>query len=281
MLKTKLKILLKLSLIIAFLAITPFFTGFCELFSQNKTSVLESILHPVIDLDSISIKEQLALLPDFKQAVERIDQVVVNEPFVPKFEKEDKPEKKSVYIYNTHQSETYSDGTTTYEIGMELAKMLEEQGFYVVFQTGNFLREAEEEGLKYNQLYTISRRHINDTFAEHGGFDLVIDLHRDSAPRSASVLEKDGVTYAKMMFVVGMKSSNAAYIMERSKQLTDKINQQCPGIMRSVFERQSVYNQDMSDTMVLLELGTDQNSTEEVRRSLDVLVQVLSEGGIE
>ena len=62
--------------------------------------------------------------------------------------------------------------------------MLEEEGYYVYFRTGNFLREAEEEGLKYNQLYTISRRHINDTFAEHGGFDLVIDLHRDSAPRS-------------------------------------------------------------------------------------------------
>ena len=96
-----------------------------------------------------------------------------------------------------------------------------------------------------DRLYTISRRHINDTFAEHGGFDLVIDLHRDSAPRSASILESDGVTYAKMMFVVGMKSSNAAHVMEHSRQLTDKINQVMPGIMRSVFERQSVYNQDI------------------------------------
>ena len=279
--KTKLKITLKCLLILAFLVMTSFFSGFRDLLSQNKTSVLESILHPVIDLDRISIKEQLALLPDFKQAVERIDEVVVNEPFVPKFEKEEKPEKKSVYIYNTHQSETYSDGTTTYEIGMELAKMLEEEGYYVYFQTGNFLREAEEEGLKYNQLYTISRRHINDTFAEHGGFDLVIDLHRDSAPRSASILESDGVTYAKMMFVVGMKSSNAAHVMEHSRQLTDKINQVMPGIMRSVFQRQSVYNQDMAKNMVLMELGTDQNSTEEVRHSLRILVEALTNGGIE
>ena len=159
--------------------------------------------------------------------------------------------------------------------------MLEEEGYYVYFQTGNFLREAEEEGLKYNQLYTISRRHINDTFAEHGGFDLVIDLHRDSAPRSASVFENDGVTYAKMMFVVGMKSSNAAHVMAHSRQLTDKINQVMPGIMRSVFERQSVYNQDMAENMVLLELGTDQNSTEEVRNSLRILVEALTNGGIE
>ena len=66
--KTKLKITLKCLLILAFLVMTSFFTGFRELLSQNKTSVLESILHPVIDLDRISIKEQLALLPDFKQA---------------------------------------------------------------------------------------------------------------------------------------------------------------------------------------------------------------------
>ena len=137
-LKTKLKITLKCLLILAFLVMTSFFTGFRDLLSQNKTSVLESILHPVIDLDRISIKEQLALLPDFKQAVERIDEVVINEPFVPKFEKEEKPEKKSVYIYNTHQSETYSDGTTTYEIGMELAKMLEEEGVLCLFSDREF-----------------------------------------------------------------------------------------------------------------------------------------------
>lgn len=279
--KTKLKIFLKCVLILAFLAITPFFTGFQQWFMENKNSLLESILKPEINLDQISIKERLALLPDFKQAVERIDQIVVSEPFVPKFEPQQKPERKSVYIYNTHQSETYSDGTTVYEIGMELAQMLEEQGFYVVFQTANFLREAEEEGLKYNQLYTVSRRYLNDVFAQHGGFDLVIDLHRDSAPRSASVLEKDGTTYAKMMFVVGMKSDNAASVMKQSEQLTDKIDQMMPGIMRSVFERQSVYNQDMAENMVLLELGTDQNSTEEVRRSLAVLIEALSNGGIE
>ena len=109
----------------------------------------------------------------------------------------------------------------------------------------------------------------------------LVDLHRDSAPRSASILESDGVTYAKMMFVVGMKSSNAAHVMEHSRQLTDKINQVMPGIMRSVFERQSVYNQDMAENMVLLELGTDQNSTEEVRHSLRILVEALTNGGIE
>ena len=49
--KTKLKITLKCLLILAFLVMTSFFTGFRDLLSQNKTSVLESILHPVIDLD--------------------------------------------------------------------------------------------------------------------------------------------------------------------------------------------------------------------------------------
>lgn len=280
--KTKLKIGCKILILIAFLWITPFFSGFSDMFFENRTNFLQTILHPVLDLDHISIKDQLALLPDFKLAVERIDSIEVKEPFVPKFERDEKEvDQKSVYIYNTHQSETYSDGTTVYEIGMELAHKLEQEGYYVVFQTGNFLREAEAEGLKYNQLYTISRRHINDAFVEHGPFDLVIDLHRDSAPRSASVFESEGLTYAKMMFVVGMKASTASSVMLQSQSLTDKINQVCPGIMRSVFERQSVYNQDMAENMVLLELGTDQNSSQEIRLSLDILVEALSTGGIE
>ena len=197
-----------------------------------------------------------------------------------------------VLVFHTHASESYTpDAAFPYtpteterttdtrynvvRVGDELCTALEKRGIETLHLRSLF------DTPTYAGSYDRSLAAIEQALEENPSVKVVIDLHRDSAPRSASILESDGVTYAKMMFVVGMKSSNAAHVMEHSRQLTDKINQVMPGIMRSVFQRQSVYNQDMAKNMVLLELGTDQNSTEEVRNSLRILVEALTNGGIE
>ena len=188
--------------------------------------------------------------------------------------------KKKIYLYNTHQSEEYIDGITIFEVTYQFAQMLKHAGFDVIFETSDFMSELNEEGLKYNQLYTISRRHIAETLEKEGPFDLIVDVHRDSAKRSVSVIEADGVVYGRLMFVIGNKSSNVSLVSAHSHSLTDKMNQRIPDIMREPFIRQSVYNQDMADYMLLLEVGSDQNTSSEVLRSLEILVDVLQKEGL-
>ncbi len=201
------------------------------------------------------------------------EEIEVITPLVPKFE--NRESKKRIYLYNTHQTESYSDDITTYDITLQLAKMLKDKGFDVVMETSDFMTELNENNMNYNQLYSISRKYLNEAFVNYGGFDLVIDVHRDSAPLSATYLEANNKEYAKLMFVVGNKSKNAVFVNNQSVTYTDKMNELVPGIMRNVFYRESVYNQDMFKDMLLLEVGADKNSSVQALNSLEVLVEML------
>ncbi len=234
------------------------------------------LLDPKIEISAEDFTYLISILPSVESLTENMDEPIeIVAPLIPKFEQRENT--KRILLYNTHQSETYSDGVSVYEITVKFAKMLQDVGIEVVFESSNFLQVAKDEGLAYNQLYTVSRRYINEAFVNYGGFDLVMDIHRDSTTKDVSTLEKNNKKYAKMMFVVGMKSSNAAKVMDLSLAFTDKMQQILPGIMRSPFERQSIYNQDMYERMVLLELGSDTNSSEEVMNSLAILLEFFKE----
>ncbi len=236
----------------------------------------DEFLHHLIETEELSEDVLKTVLTSYR--IEEIETQWnnLNQIEVPVISKN----QKKIYLYNTHQSEEYIDGITIFEVTYQFAVMLKQAGFEVVFETSDFMKELNEEGLKYNQLYTISRRHLSDALEKYGSFDLIIDVHRDSAKRSVSVLEHEEVTYGRLMFVIGNKSRNASSVSSHSHSLTDKMNQRLDGIMREPFTRQSVYNQDMADSMLLLEVGSDQNTSSEALRSLEVLVDVLLREGL-
>lgn len=240
-----------------------------------ESLIYHFLLDPKIEFEPEDLTYLISIVPNV-ETIQASDKIEIAVPLIPNF-KERSAAGKRIYLYNTHQSETYNDGVSIYEVTIRFAQILKEFGFEVVFESSNFLKEADQEGLKYNQLYTISRRHINDALVNYGGFDLVIDVHRDSCSRTVSYSQENNQDYAKLMFVVGMKSENADIIMQHAKALTDKMRSKVSSIMREPFERQSVYNQDMMEKMLLLEVGGDQNSSLEALNSLAVFAQVLKE----
>lgn len=112
---------------------------------------------------------------------------------------------------------------------------------------------------------------MNDALVNYGGFDLIIDLHRDAIPREVSYLKSNGKTYAKMMPVIGGLSKNADVIKKNSSTLSDIIDSKVHGIMRSTMVREAYYNQSVSDRMMLIECGGDVNPFDEVKNSMEVL----------
>ncbi len=278
--KIKLMILCKIMLIFLILNSISFTEILGKTLNEGPKQLLAKLLNPTLEMNQESLKKQLAIAPPISLlSDEEKEEIKVAVPFVPVLKD---TRKQTIYIYSTHQYEEYADGGNVWEIAYVLAKKLEEAGFYVVVEGNDFLLDAQKKGYNYNQLYLISRQFIQEAFVNYGGFDLTIDLHRDAASKSAvTFTDENGKSYAKMMFVVGMNSENASAVMNHSISLTDKINAVKPGIMRSVFERQAVYNQDMDPNMVLLELGADTNTLEEVLNSLDVLTEALKSGGIE
>jgi len=237
-------------------------------FHIPKENIVQAICNPTVVLSSVELKDVLASKSAFSFVSQQITDTKPIDSIVPT---------KKIFIYNTHQAERYADDFTIMDASFLLAEELRKEGFFVVYETTDFEEVASIESLGYNKRYTISRRYLIQALEKYGDFDLILDIHRDSTTRQVSLLETNQGNYARMMFVVGTKNNPSDASRLLSQSLTDKINSKVNGIMRSVFTREAMYNQDMNKNMVLIEIGSDQNTLNEVYRSLQVLKEAITE----
>ncbi len=177
---------------------------------------------------------------------------------------------KSIYIYSTHQYESYASEDVN-QGARYLSILLSNMGYQVDLETQDFEAYKAQNGLGYNDSYKVSATFLTERLLQHGGYDLIIDFHRDSIPRNASVLIQGNQSYAKVMFVIGNTSSQVERTREIAKQISANLDQRVSGLSRGLFSRECEYNQHMTRNMILMEIGGQENTFEEVRRTLDVL----------
>ncbi|MDM8156204.1 stage II sporulation protein P [Amedibacillus dolichus] len=270
------KLLAKLLALVLFLLYTPFFEGMRQLVESSHFLDLLVVRQESAET-SFSLKGQLNVLSVPKQeegssVVEQTISTSQHPVSVPQIE--DKVSNgKWIYIYDTHQSEAYSSGETVLDGAQLLGELLEEAGFEVVVETNSFADYMKANGLNYNDSYLVSANFLSDVLVNYGPFDLIIDFHRDAVPRESSYVTIDGKDYARMMFVVGGLSANSEQTKQISQTLYDNIEQIQPGIMKKTMVREAYYNQEMSEHMILVEVGSDNNTFSEVRNSVEVLAE--------
>ncbi len=285
--KSTWKIIAKLALIGLIFYVTPFYDTLFTLLSQADIKTL-AYTNKTVD-PSISLKDELNVLSYQKQKSKQDKEVVKvettqeNPVVVPTPKKEESKESKTVYIYDTHQGEEYNDGKGVMDAAADLGARLEKKGIKVVLETHSFQKYMNEHGMDYNQSYFVSNKFLQDALVNYGGFDLCIDLHRDSIPREASILEANGKTYAKAMMVVGGLATYADSSTQISSTLTDIMNKKVNGIMKGVMTREAYYNQQVAKNIVLIEVGAEVNSFEEITNTTSVLADgiydLLMKGG--
>lgn len=183
---------------------------------------------------------------------------------------------KSIYIYNTHQGEKYATKSVK-EGSRYLVQLLENKGYEVDYEITDFELYKTKNHIDYAKSYTVSQKYLSQAVKEHGEYDLVIDFHRDSIKKSLSTITVDNKSYAKLMFVVGKGSSHYSEVNKRCEKLADMLNEKIPKICRGVYLKQSHYNQGVTDNMMLIEVGANENTYEEVQNSLNILAMVLDE----
>lgn len=185
---------------------------------------------------------------------------------------------KRIYIYNTHQYEEYVTNNVM-DAADYLAKQLESLGYEVIVEKADFEAYRLQVGDTGQSRYPTSRVFMEQQLATYGSFDLIIDLHRDSIGKDLSTANINGVSYAKMMMVIGLATSNASEVANRSAVIREEVNQIANGVMRSDFQRESgTYNQQYAENMVLIECGGPENTYEEVTHSMDLLAQAIDAG---
>ena len=192
-----------------------------------------------------------------------------------------------IYLYNTHQTESYSyQKINEYNINETvllasymLREKLKPYDLNAYVETANISEILRINNWKYKYSYNASRLLVEE-FLKNNNPKLIIDIHRDSGSYEKTTFNDNGKNYAKVMFVVGKKNPNYEHNYNVAVTLNDIIKENLPGLSRGIILKDGnnvngIYNQDLSPQMVLIEIGGEYNTITEVNNTLDILSKVL------
>jgi len=189
-----------------------------------------------------------------------------------------------VYIYSTHETESYQDKylelynikPTVKTISYILKDYLEDYGISTIIEDKSITDILRKNKWSYKYSYQASREVIIDRINNHKTLKLIIDLHRDSSPLTKTLLEIENTKYARILFVVGGENKNYKENLKISEALKNTLEQEIPNITRGITTKSGpgvngIYNQDISNKSILIELGGQYNEIEEINNTLKVL----------
>lgn len=203
-----------------------------------------------------------------------------------------------ILIYHTHSQETFADSRpgeradTVIGLGDDLQELLEKQyGYEVLHITEAF--DMKEGCLERSRAYNYAEPVIAAALEEHPYIQVVIDLHRDGVNGSKRlVTEINGKPTAQIMFFNGLSRTKESgeltslpnpYQAENlafSFQMEYEAKQYYPGFSRCIYLKGYRYNLHLRPRSVLLEVGAQTNTVEEVKNAMgpfaDILHKVLS-----
>ena len=199
-------------------------------------------------------------------------------------------EAPQILIYHTHSQEGFVDSvagdasTTIVGAGDRLAQILtEEYGFNVLHHKGEYDVEARDYA------YSNSLPAIERILAENPSIEVVIDLHRDAVAEGRKLaVNLQGRPTAQFMFFNGLsrtrKNGDISYLenpyvddnLAFSFQAQIACNEYYPGLARRIYLKAYRYNMHLRARCMLIELGAQTNTVEEIMNACDPLAHVLA-----
>lgn len=261
------------------------------LYQKSEENVIAKIGKYFMDFD---LEKPLSLLGvptvEEKEKEEMVYQKDPDATFVSNpIEKTDVSSSPQVYIYNTHQTESYSMKTLEpYNItpSVMMASYLmkehfQKEGIETIVEETNISDYMKEQGYQYAESYVASRTFVESILKKYPDLKLIIDLHRDAIPHDSSTITIGEKNYAKVLFIVGMNNPNYQANLSLAQSLSDLINQSYPKLSRGIMSKSGsnvngLYNQDLNGNMILLELGANENTIDEVQNTVEAIVPIIS-----
>ncbi|MBQ6886235.1 MAG: stage II sporulation protein P [Lachnospiraceae bacterium] len=194
-----------------------------------------------------------------------------------------------ILIFHTHSQEAFADSvpgdesTTIVGAGDRLTEILtNEYGYKVLHHKGEY-----DVGYR-DDAYSKALPAIEQVLQEHPEIQVVIDLHRDAVAEGTKlVTEIQGRPTAKFMFFNGLSYTNqtgAIGYLENpnlstnlafSFQMQAACNEYFPGLTRKIYLKGYRYNMHLKDKYLLVEMGAQTNTVEEIMNACDPLAQTL------
>lgn len=204
-------------------------------------------------------------------------------------------EKKVVFLYSSHNRESflphlpketepdraYHKEVNITKVSERLAERLEQEKIGAIFDRTDITTLLHEKGWTYGKSYEASRPVIQNALKEHEHLQYVFDIHRDSLPYDKTTLKHDDTTYGTFLFVIGAENKQYEKNLKLATDLHYLLQEKIPGISRGVITKEGprsngVYNQDLLENAVLIEVGGYDNELTELYRSIDMFADVFS-----
>lgn len=283
--KINFKVVIFISLLIIFI--------FSYFYLYRDTDILNNYFNSYFSSDEkYNLKSRLLYdslnkmvsLSDINNYKDEEDNVIIIDNIVDNNIKFDNS-KPIVYIYNTHDTEKYSvpfisDYSVTPTVKMAsyiFKEHLNNEGISVFVENKKIKDYLTKHKLNYYGCYDASRSYIKEA-SKNNDFKILIDLHRDSVKYKQTLYTKDNKKYAKVMFVVTTKHKSYKKNLKFAEYLDNKLNQDYKGLSRGIYKRSDViFNQDLNDNAILIELGGVDNQIEELNNTLEILSKIIKE----
>ena len=228
-----------------------------------NNQISKSILKSPLDIENISL-------------VNNEEEVKSNEPLI--------------YIYNTHDEEAYYNSyLNPYNIvpDVKLAsyyfqERLKDLGIESVVEKRKIKDVLDKNGWNYRYSYNASRVYLEEVSKNSPSIKYFIDLHRDSVGKDKTTTIINGKNYARVMFLVGLEHENYQKNLDLATRLNELISQFDSTLSRGIYQKEGpgvngIYNQDFSSKAILIEVGGQYNTIEEVEVMARVLKDYLEE----
>lgn len=236
----------------------------------------------LLSLDLLNPKDMFRLSLNYLLDVEEKEKPINEVELLEKHVNDTNPR---IYIYSTHDTETYDSSLLeSYNIKYNvkigsyiLSDYLKDLGIPTYVEEESMSDYLKANNLNYNHSYEASRHYILKRLEEFPSIEFIIDFHRDAIPRSASVVTIDGKNYAKIMTIAGVGYEGADENMAFAENINSKLE---PRISRGILKRTGsqeygAYNQKLNDKALLFEVGGNENTITEINNSLELLAKAI------
>ncbi|NLW55566.1 MAG: stage II sporulation protein P [Firmicutes bacterium] len=195
-------------------------------------------------------------------------------------------EKVRVIIYHTHTSESYvpMSGEThlhngrgdIVEVGKALATLLHE-----VYGIKTIHCDTIHDYYPFREAYKRSEETVRQLLKENPQVEVVLDLHRDATPGLDHRVNINGKTAAKLILVVGSERLGLEHPhWEKNHQfarsLLEVMDRLYPNLAHGIILAEARYNQHLHPQSIIVEIGDDKSTREEVFYSVQLFAEVLA-----
>jgi len=188
-------------------------------------------------------------------------------------------------VYHTHNAESYagSGGRDRAEsgkngdivkVGELLVHALNQKGVKTIHDTT--VNDAD-----YTRAYDRANRTAQKMLEVNPTIRLLLDIHRDGLPPEVgkSTININGRQTARIMIIIGQKNPNWEKNNQVALELIEIAEKKYPGLFFSKvrYASEARYNQHLTDGAILLEVGSQLNTSEEALAAAEPMAEVLKE----